>query len=203
MRWNTSSSTRSSEARSSTATGSSRRRRPQAMRLRDLLHPVRTRQPGAPVRAQLLQTPPARVSDRKDNDDGEAGCGKDRPDERNRVAVTLTVGADPIPRGLLYNAASGGDGGNGFHRSNGGNGGERSGGRSIGRRAKHADSRDVENANTSRHCLSAAVCICVLLHRGRPPSAANRTAATSWSIFDLFAFVANDSDRSPLPAFLL
>ena len=63
-------------------------RRPRAMRLRDLLHPVRARQPGAPVRAQLQQTLLPRLSQHEDDGD-EASRGKGQPDGRNHVAVTL------------------------------------------------------------------------------------------------------------------
>ncbi len=45
------------------------------------------------------------------------------------------------------------------------------------RRAKHADSRDVRERKCKPHGRPLAACICVPLHRGRPPSAANRTAS--------------------------
>src|SRR5262245_26782634 len=48
---------------------------------------------------------------------------------------------------------------------------------SIDRRAKHADSRDVREQKYKPPVHSVAVCIFALVHHGRPPSAANRTAS--------------------------
>src|SRR6185295_4667022 len=70
---------------------------------------------------------------------------------------------------------NGGDGGSGF--TGGTEKRRRTEGRSIGRRAKHADGHDVRERKYKPLIAPRAVCICVLVHRGRPPSAANRTAA--------------------------
>jgi hypothetical protein len=57
------------------------RRGSRTMRTGNLLHPVLARRRDAPRGAELLQTPPPRRPDRKDNGDGKAGCDKDRRDE--------------------------------------------------------------------------------------------------------------------------
>ena len=48
--------------------------------------------------------------------------------------------------------------------------------RRTGRRAKHADSRNVRERKYKSPTTDSAICICVFSRCGRPPSAANRTA---------------------------
>ena len=178
------------------------RHRPRAMRLRDLLHPVETRQPGAPVRAQLQQPLLPRLS-QQIGDGNEATSGKGQPDGRNHVAVTLTVAADPIPRGLLYNAASGengGDGGNGIHRSNGINGGERSVAvRLVGVRSTPTAAM-YESTNTSRRRLQSGL----YLRSRTSRQAAFGGQSNGRHFFVIFvSFVVKKIRSSSFPSFLV
>src|SRR6185436_1620216 len=81
------------------------------------------------------------------------------------------------------------DGGHGFTRRHGGTETHGESGHSIGRRATHADSRDVRERKYKPRVHSSAACICALVHRGRPPSAANRTAAVLRKLRALRGFV--------------